>query len=275
LRVKRYTHNFNNRTNAVWLSFLQRRLLNMELPVILSPAVQAHLKHAADEDQYQYFISKYHPNANGELKLEKMDEETHARMKRIFATVSSTVELRQVNDCEVPFKSQPEILSRCIGNASIMLRSVRCTENDEILDSIMLTATNLKRLGISDGDKATVSYRGRHLTVRVHELRHDSFQNVIRNNNLDSPDDIDMVACMPVVLRFRLGLSDINDCVTIERNLPYIVRKNITEQLLALIGLFIALTGIPGVSFMGSFIAFLALAPLVLYSIFSKEREKI
>lgn len=277
LKIKRYgpKFNFNNRKNAVWLSSLQRRLLNMQLPMVLPPALNDRLSERCDTADYEYFISNYHTDAKGDLHLNKVDEETHNRMTRIYKAIASCVDIRPISNNEAIRHPQPKILVNCIGNASIMLRAVRCAENDEILEAIKITDTNIKRLGVSDGDKVYVTHRGRSIPVRVHVLSKDTFEQTVRNNNLDAEDDVEMVACIPVALRFRLGISDINECVTIERDLVYIVRKNITEQLLALIGLFIAIYGIPGMSLVGGIVAFLSVAPLVLYSIFSKEREKI
>ena len=127
-----------------------------------------------------------------------------------------------------------------------MLRVVRCTENDEILNGIKLTSTNLHRLGLSSGDKVYLCHRGCSTFVRVYAIEPESYSSIVRINNLDSEDDIEMVVCMPIQYRFMLGIKDLNECILIERDRMYLVRKNLTEQILALIGLFIAIVSIPG-----------------------------
>ena len=274
-KAKVYTHNINSRRNGIWLSYLQRRLLNLELPIILTESMSKQLECILSDDDMKFFKNHYYDNGAGMMQLGKLNEIEHNRMKDIFKLVVNGVSLRKSENSTSSPKGQSGILKKYIGNTSIMLRVVRCTENDEILNGIKLTSTNLHRLGLSSGDKVYLCHRGCSTFVRVYAIEPESYSSIVRINNLDSEDDIEMVVCMPIQYRFMLGIKDLNECILIERDLMYLVRKNLTEQILALIGLFIAIVSIPGMKLLTGMISFLLLSPLVLYSILSKEREKI
>ena len=134
---------------------------------------------------------------------------------------------------------------------------------------------NINRLGLNDGDKVFMKSLGGSEFIRVRELHVEEYSKVVRFNNLDSEDDIQMIVCVPATFRFSLCIRDINECVEIQRDLAYLVRKNITEQLLAVIGLFIAIFSIPEFDSLFKLLTFIALIPIVLYSILIKERERI
>lgn len=276
LTPRLYTHNINGRKQAVWLSFMQRRLLNMELPHVVSPALDAQLREKLTADDYAYFAAHFHRSAStGDMHINRLNEQEHRRMKQIFMPLADTVSIRGIDTDSSQPKHQSALLERYIGNTTIYLHTVRCSENDEILDGIMLSKTNIKRLGLSDGDKVYVRHLGRAAYLRIHELDKDTYGQVMRLNNLDSIEDVEMVVCIPARYRFALGIRDINVCVSLQRDLVYLVRKNITEQMMALIGTVIAIASMPGITTLSGCVAFLLLAPLVLYSILSKEREKI
>lgn len=272
---KLYTSNINGRCGAVWLSYLQRRLLNLELPTSLTPQIVSRLKKAADEESYNEFVDHYAADAEGQLRLGKIDEKTHNELKRIYQLAFGFVKVRGIKKTDENTKRQPAILQRYIGNVSIRLRVVRCTPNDELQEAVLMTRDNINRLGLNDGDKVFMKSLGGSEFIRVRELHMEEYSKVVRFNNLDSEDDIQMIVCVPATFRFRLCIRDINECVEIQRDLAYLVRKNITEQLLAVIGLFIAIFSIPEFDSLLKLLTFVALIPIVLYSILIKERERI
>lgn len=147
-------------------------------------------------------------------------------------------------------------LSVYIGGAKYDLKVCRPMMADDKNYVVRLSENMMHLLGVSENDRVDIRFGEKKVTLKA--LQAQQSEN-------------DMVIGLPANARKQLGLTDINDVVSVERNRKHIFLRNMSQQVFAILGsvltvvtLFdcIALRWITGI----------LLAPLTVWLVLSEER---
>jgi hypothetical protein len=261
--------------NTVWLSFFQRKLLDLELPTNLTSKNIDMIKSIINKNDFDFFIRYYSKNnLSNEYTVQKISDVDLMKLKRIYKNVQNNLLIKPVKFIDKRIEQSP-LLNFFIGKKEMQLRVVRGNEIEDSSDIIKVTRNNLKILGIEETDRIVVSYKGKSLRVRVLAIENNEYQKLIKINNLDAEEDMDLIVCMPIRVRKQLGIDSLNQTVFLERDMKYLFSKNLYAQLIAVIGLFIAIFRILSNNLLFNIILFVVITPIVIYAILSKERGKV
>ncbi|MGM9873959.1 MAG: hypothetical protein ACI31G_03460 [Bacilli bacterium] len=155
-----------------------------------------------------------------------------------------------------------------VGKSTISLTCKRPYEIDEGKDIIRLSENNMNLLGITSMDQVRVTYKNKTVKCRVLELEEkESF----KKTNL--PMSADIVAGIPINLRKKLGILNIDSCVKIDRDTPFIFRKNINEQIIPILLTLFSSNFISDFSVWKTAIISLIAVPIVVYFNLSSKRN--
>lgn len=176
-------------------------------------------------------------------------------------------------------KLTEKILDFYIGKINYSLIAKRTMAVDENFNVVRLSKSNMKLLGVENFDMVKMTYKDNIVKSRVLEIENSNI--IIENNGWDlnnnklKPIDIDMIVAIPAFVRDELEVPTVigNVSVKIERDMGYIWKKNISNQVLPIIlilftsEIFVSLSSI----LLSILFALLSL-PIVLYFNLSKER---
>lgn len=177
-------------------------------------------------------------------------------------------------------KLTEKILDFYIGKINYSLIAKRTMAVDENFNVVRLSKSNMKLLGVENFDMVKMTYKDNIVKSRVLEIENSNI--IVENNEYDlnnkklKPIDIDMIVAIPAFVRDELEVPTVigNVSVKIERDMGYIWKKNISNQVLPIIlilftsEIFVSLSSI----LLSILFALLSL-PVVLYFNLSKERS--
>lgn len=113
-----------------------------------------------------------------------------------------------------------------VGKSTISLLCRRPYENDEGSDIVRITAANMNLLGVSEMDKVIIKYKNKSVKCRVLELEDEK---TFLDSNI--PTSIHNAIGIPVHIRKKLGLCNVNTAVKVDRDTTFIFKKSINEQI--------------------------------------------
>ena len=166
-------------------------------------------------------------------------------------------------------------LAPLIGQRQMALRAVRPAPVDESENIVRMSGLAMKLLGLEETDGLVLRHGTTSMKAKVMEI--ESFTSLAGENRLKSEQELDLVIGIPAHLRASLGLTYINTVVGVERDLTYLFKKSMNNQMLTLIGFLISVSFInQALTSLGAKILSYGLIVLVLlYLSFSEIREKI
>ena len=274
-KIRKYEGNVNGRTDAVWLSYFQRKLLGIEAPHrVAHDYMLSMLSHMSEEDR-KYFESqyKYDKEADCYVRIASgMDSVT--RLRNIWNAMYGGVRFRGVVDAGTG-AGQNYLMERLIRKKTLQLRVARCADSNEIMDAVFISKGSSIILGVSELDYIWISNHGKKIRTKVIIIDKDDYHSIVKTNTLQSEDELDMLVCIPMKLRAQLGVFEPGTSVMVERSVWDIFEKNAFSQMMTLLGLFIAVMSMPYFSFWVKVILFLVSSPFLMYTVLAGERNKI
>ena len=155
-----------------------------------------------------------------------------------------------------------------VGKSTLSLPCKRPYEIDEGKDVIRMSKNNMALLGISNMDQVRVTYRNKTIKCRVLELEDkESF----KATNIAT--SYDLMVGMPVNLRKRLGIYNIESVVKIDRDTPFLFKKSISEQVLPILITIASSLILSNASALWTAVISLVAAPIVVYLNLSTKRS--
>ncbi len=114
-----------------------------------------------------------------------------------------------------------------VGKSVIFLACRRPYDNDEGLDIVRLSKSNMKLLGVEEMDNVILRYKRKRVKCRV--LCMDDVQGFFKTNKPFPPD---FSIGVPAHIRTKLGIGDLHSSVKVERDTAFIFKKSLNEQII-------------------------------------------
>lgn len=130
------------------------------------------------------------------------------------------------------------ILKLYVGKVNIGLVAKRTYQSDETFNIVRLSSDIMKVLGINDTDIVKLTYLDTSYYSRV--LPIDDEEKLLKLNNEDNSipiTEFENIIFIPAFIRAELGIPSVvsNIVVKVERDMGYIFKKNINQQILPII----------------------------------------
>jgi hypothetical protein len=113
-----------------------------------------------------------------------------------------------------------------VGKSVIFLACRRPYDNDEGLNVVRLSKSNMKLLGVEEMDNVILRYKRKKVKCRVLEM--DDVQSFFKTNKPFPPE---FSIGVPAHIRTKLGIGDLNSSVKVERDTAFIFKKSLNEQI--------------------------------------------
>lgn len=155
-----------------------------------------------------------------------------------------------------------------VGKSTISLVCRRPYDNDEGLDIVRMTSSNMNLLGIDEMDKVILQYKDRKISTRVLALDDDK---AFLETNL--PISTDLVIGVPVHIRKKLGVLDLSTTIKVDRDTAFIFKKSINEQIVPVLLTLFSTNLFTDFSVLLSACLSLLAIPIVLYFNLSSKRN--
>ena len=274
-KIKRYVGNVNKRIDSVWLSYYQRKLLGIEAPPKISYDYMVVLLSRMNEDDAEFFKKQYLYDEHDECYVRtSANVDATPRLRSIWGKIYSGIRFIGVHAPSGGIK-QNFIMERLIRKNTIQFRAARCADSNEIVDAVFITKSSSIALGVSELDHVWIAHEDKTVRTKVVIMDKDDYSKIVKANCLKSDEELDMLVCIPMKLRIRLGIYEPGASVMVERSVKDIFIKSAFAQMMTLLGLFIAIVTIPDIGVVQKSIIFAILVPILIYSVLAGERNKI
>lgn len=260
--------------NKVELNVKDRRLLDIELPTYIC---QSYL------DKFKEGFEKYYECEAKNVTYDNYYEATKAYKDHIKDAgieilsvypvyYNSQRKIKKLN--QIAGVLGNKILSFLIGQRQIVLRTVRPYPIDECENAVRISKLNMDLLGLTENDNVII--RNNQTSYKARVLLLDNYDILKNENRLKSEDDLSLLIAIPAYMRSELKLPYINSSVSVERDLKYLFRKNLNNQIMTIIGLLVSLSFINEIKMLLLKIVLIIFSfSLLLYLSFSEVREII
>jgi len=265
-----------NTNDRVKLSVKHRRLLDIELPTYINQTYldkynEALVLNYESEDKNV----KYNDYYEASKWFKKSTEDNNIEVISVFPIYKDAKKIKKLSLLVDKLKQiKQKILAFFIGQKELTLRVIRPYPIDETENCIRMSETALKLLGIEE--MYTVILRNGKHSCRARVLTIDDDVIITNENRLKLEQELSILVGIPSYMRRELSLSFINSNVKVERDLGYIFRKNLDNQMTTIIGVVLSISvvdKIPNIIYRVLAITFLAL--FFLYLSFSDYRGRI
>lgn len=261
---------------AIRFSYYQRQLLNLELPPIIPSKAYASMRSSCDYSKEELEKLDYH-FLNCERHKATNYEEKQKLMKLLEKSKYSDIQIVPVlesykNSRTFVRPKKDKLFDWFIGGTDLVLKCCRPYSVDENKDIVRLSKDSISLLGIEETDHVVLRYRDKSITAKVMAI--DSIIQIKETNIINDDSDEDLIAGIPAHLRKKLGVNNINTTISIERDTLYLFRKNLNIQFLPIIALLFTLLQ-TFENYALVFTCFFAFLPLVMFIVFSSERNKV
>ena len=274
-KIKKYEGNVNQRTNSIWLSYYQRKLLGVEAPPVLSQDYMLLLLSRMEPEDAEFFKGQYvYDEHNGDYVRTSSKMDVTPRLREIWNKIYSNIRFKGIKRQQAGL-NQGYLMEKLIRKNIHQFRVARCAENNEIVDAVFITKSSAIALGVSELDYVWITYESKHIRTKVVVIDKEDYHKIVKANCLKSSEEVDMLVCIPMKLRSKLGIYEPGSSVMLERSVKDLFVKNAFAQLMTLLGLFIAIVTMPDLSVISKVIIFVVLMPILMYSVLAGERNKI
>ena len=273
-KVKKYDGNVNGRTDSVWLSYYQRKLLGIEAPHTLSHNYMLRLLARMNEDDAAFFKAQYQYDEEQDTHVRVSgNADSASRLRSIWGSIFGKVRFRGVS--AVAAQRQGVVLERLVGKKPLQLRAARCLDTNEVMDAVFVTKNSSIVLGVSELDYVWLTHENKRIRAKVVLIEPDDYRRIVQANGLKSDEELDLLVCIPAKIRLGLGIYEPGTSVQLERSVKDLFVKNAFAQMMTLLGLFIAVMSLPDIMMLHKALIFLLLSPVIVYSVLAEERNKI
>lgn len=274
-KIRKYEGNVNGRTDTVWLSYYQRKLLGIEVPHTLSHDYMLKLLARMSEDDAAFFKAQYQYDGDHDSHVRVIgNADAGSRLTNIWTSIFGNVRFRGLSAKDADVK-QNAVLERLVGKKPLQLRAVRCADTNEVMDAVFVTKNSSIVLGVSELDYVWIKHEGKKVRAKVVLIEQDDYPRIVKANGLKSDEELDMLVCIPAKIRLGLGIYEPGTSVQLERSVKDLFVKNTFAQMMTLLGLFIAVMSLPDIRMIHKMLIFVLLSPVIMYSVLAEERNKI
>lgn len=265
-----------NETDVLRLGIKHRRLLDIELPTYISN----HYLEDLGQD-----IESYYKSENDNVKFDDYYDAVNSFKRTYNKSNLSMLTLYSIpDDKKRSIKSTinkkrklvfTKILSFLIRQRKISLRVVRPCPTDESEITVRISEVIMKLLGLEETDNVIIR-NGEHC-VKAKVLLIDKDSIIAQENRLKFEQELDIIVGIPAYMRVDLNLNYINSTVTVERDLVYLFKKNLNNQVLTIIGFLVSLSFIDKLisNIALKVLAYSIIVLLLIFISFSQIREKV
>lgn len=262
--------------DIIRLGVKHRRLLDVELPTFIN----SYYLDTLGNDIKKYYHSElknviYDDYYNAVSEFKKIYQSSDINILTIYSIPNNEKQsLTKTIKNYIAKGIINKILECIIGQRKISLRVVRPCPIDESENTIRISEVTMKLLGLDETDNVIV--RNGKYSIKAKVMKIDKYASIAQENRLKSEQELDIIIGIPAYMRVKLDLSYINSTVTIERDLHYLFRKNLNNQIMTIIGFLVSLSFIDFISnvFIKSILLLIIMISLV-YLSFSQIREKV
>lgn len=264
------------KTGEIRINQRQRSMLGENVPCRLSTGQwQQAMAALAEEKELQAAMAECYMQENGQYTLSgAVGEMPFARReglkKAIRLCFGERLVLQPVLPTYLNGEKRSPLQWLCdfyAGRSVLSLNARRPHLCDELADIVRMTEDNMRYMGLESMDKVILQYKRKRIACHVMPLERDKFD----MNNVASLPELSIG--IPVHIRSRLGLHDLQSAVKVDRDTGFILRKSINEQLVP------ALLTLVSLSFFESFTVWqkallsLVAIPVILYFNLSSKRN--
>ena len=274
-KIRKYEGNVNGRTDTVWLSYYQRKLLGLEVPHTIAHNYMLRLLSRMSDEDAAFFREQYQYDEQQDSHVRAAgNADAGSRLRNIWSSICGNVRFRGVS-AKAPEVRQSVVLERLIGKKTLQLRAAQCADSYEMMDAVFVTKNSSIALGVSELDYVWLTHESRSVRAKVVLIEQDDYRRIVTANGLKSDEELDMLVCIPAKIRLGLGIYERGTSVKIERSVKDLFVKNAFAQMMTLLGLFIAVMSLPDIRMLHKALIFLLLSPVIIYSVLAEERNKI
>ncbi len=247
----------------------QRIALGAELPLCISPEQWDVLVEQLDDKGKALLTELYMSDSH------ILDENVCYEKQTAFLKIIKPIFCKQLKIIPVlesaNIKSRSLIKTLCdfyVGKSTMSLIVKRPLANDEGLDVVRMTKSNMNLLGIDEMDKVILQYKNKKIRCRVLEI--DNEELFFKTNR---PAPIELSIGVPVHLRKKLGIVDLASSIKVDRDTAFIFKKSVNEQIVPIILTLFSTSLFSDASVILSVILSLVAIPIVLYLNLSSKRN--
>lgn len=219
------------------LSSYQKILLNIKNPPSLLDASFFEMLDFAEGVDAEKQLIKEAYGKSGDLRISKEDQQNKELFDALKKCGFMKLQIMPTNMQYPKKKRRTRVLQWLshfvIGNSSQELKCCHpyaCDENDDV---IRLSKASLTRLGIEENDKVNVRNCDKKVTVRARLT--DSFELLNATNSMVEEAEMNFVVGIPAHVRGQLEIREMDECVLVERRVPYLVKKSFYLHLVPMI----------------------------------------
>ena len=247
-------------SGMVRMNFYQRQILNIP-------------KKIADDAENMHMIDKYKRancfgivNKDGELEKSAPDPASQHewQMVQFFPRYA---------DEEISISWFERLCNFTIGDATANLKASRPYKIDDARDIVRISSDNMALLGLENTDNVILSYRGKRYRAMVMGI--DDVEKMRQTNIRVNDGDLELMVGIPAPIRNKLGITDIDTTLKVDRDCRYLMKKNSNLQLVPLAALFLTVLQLGELEWWIRLLICVVASPIVMFITLSEERNKI
>ena len=196
------------------------------------------------DNKSNFIVSKEH------IKFDDKVDDYKIKLNRKHRIILGDVDLKNSHIILLPYPNincdHNSILKRLlnrilkiyVGKVNIGLIAKRTYQSDESFNLVRISSDIMKLLGIKDTDFVKITYLNTSCYTRVLPIDNDAKIREQNNENGAMPIfEFENIVCIPASIRYELGIPSVktNCAVKVERDMRYIFKKNINQQILPII----------------------------------------
>lgn len=258
---------------TIRISNLQRTFLGFEGRDYIPETVWSQLMmRCKDNKDMSRVLEVYDENTHKVIKPDQVKEKDITKV--INTMLGTKLVLSPIIESVAPRSDRRSfwrvITDFYVGKSTILLTAKRPYEIDEGKDVVRMSKNSMALLGISSMDKVRITYRNKTITSRVLELEEkEAFAKT------NPPMSGDVVIGLPVNLRKKLDINNVNSSVKIDRDTPFILKKSINEQIMPVLFTFLSSFLISKTAWLTAVISIALLPFVVFFNLSSKRNSRL
>lgn len=219
---------------TILLNKKQRTFLGLELPKFFPDSYWNEIisKIPTDNIEDLTLLKEAYPTSDHFLKSDLEYDTKQKLHKLITSCCEPRLSLVPVIDsyCQKDKRGFKAISDFYVGKSTLSLLCRRPYESDEGFDIVRMSSSNMNLLGISEMDKVIIKYKDKTVRCRVLELDDEK---AFFESNLPTP--LNYAIGIPIHIRKKLGLGNINTAVKVDRDTSFMFKKSINEQIVPIL----------------------------------------
>ncbi len=255
---------------SIKLNRKQRIFLGLELPLYLSEIRRAIIEKKCTEEEKALIYNIY--TKDDYFLIDDTTYDEREQVKKILLE-KIAYEIRVIPVIEAFYRPEKRSLRQkltdfYVGKSTMSLICCRPYENDEGINVVRMTKSNMKLLGVEEMDMVRLQYKKTQIHCRV--LGFDDEQLFLKTN---LPLPMELVIGIPTHIRKKLHITELNTTIKVDRDTGFIFKRSINEQIVPILLTFFSSTIFSSVSELLPILLSIVLVPLVLYLNLSSKRN--